>query len=180
MYDRGSRVMRSLHVDGDGEWSLMSLPLLVQTASSPHMLSKTMEQDVFQKRLGSVAPQICSYCEWRGKCDRSLIVGRWRHYLRDQQLATGGPLVDDDRGKRHYSRYDFLNWPGTLFGATCRSLECWKLSDKISDEWIGKANWDLHFFFSSCVKKRSTRSKLTFKDLHLAHMMKIIMQMIFL
>jgi hypothetical protein len=33
--------------------------------------------------------------------------------------------------------------------------------------------------FSSCMKKRLTRNKVTFMDLHLAHMMKIIMQIIF-
>jgi hypothetical protein len=66
-------------------------------------------------------------------------------------------------------------WADNIFcKQPCRSSECWKQSD----EWIGKANWDLHFFFSSCMKKWLTRSKLTFMDLHLAHMMKIIMQMI--
>jgi hypothetical protein len=115
------------------------------------------KQEVFQKRLGSVAPQICSYCEWRGKCEISLIAGRWRHCLRDQQLVTGGPLalVYDERGITHDMILKIGQ--GHFLGPPCWSLECWKLSD----EWIGKANWDLHFFFSSCMKKRLTRSKLT-------------------
>jgi hypothetical protein len=128
---------------------------------------------VSRSGLGSVAPQICSYCEWRGKCDISLIVGRWRHYRRGQQLASGGP---SGWWERHTHDMIFKIDQRHFLGPPCRSVECWKLHD----EWIGKAIWDLQFFFSSCMKKRLIRSKSTFMGLHLAYMMKIIMQMIFL
>jgi hypothetical protein len=105
----------------------------------------------------------------------SLIVGRCRHYLGAQQLVTsGGPLVDDERCNTHDMIFKIDQ--ELFLGPPCRSLECWKLSD----EWIGKANLRFAFLFSSFMKKRLIRSKVPFMDLHLAHMMKIIMQIIFL
>jgi hypothetical protein len=110
------------------------------------LMGAHFKQEVFQKRLGSH-----SRCEWRGKCDISLIVGRWRHYLRGQQLATGGPLVDDERGITDDMIFKIDQ--GHFLGPPCRILECWKRLTRSKLTFMGSApctydeNYHANYFF---------------------------------